>query len=152
MREMNNKKKERPAEWALALLGRCEYACLSLVDGTEPYCVPISHALVGDRVYFHSSPRGYKAELLAANPRVCLVAVADVHAIPARFTTEYSSAIAFGTARRVDDPEERRLALSAICEKYAPTNPHREKCAANANAETAVYCVAIESITGKRSE
>ena len=67
MREMNNKKKERPAEWALALLGRCEYACLSLVDGTEPYCVPVSHVLVGDRVYFHSSPRGYKAELLAAS-------------------------------------------------------------------------------------
>ena len=31
MPEMLNKKKERPAEWALALLGRCEYACLVAV-------------------------------------------------------------------------------------------------------------------------
>ena len=90
--------------------------------------------------------------LLAANPRVCLVAVADVHAIPKRFTTEYSSAIAFGTARLVTDPKERYEALMAICEKFASTNPHREACAAKAGAETAVYCVELASITGKRSE
>ena len=132
MPEMLNKKKERPAEWALALLGRCEYACLGLTDEAQPYCVPVSHVLVDGCVYFHSNPRGYKAELLAQNPRVCLTAVADVHAIPMRFTTEYSSAIAFGTARLVHDPAERRRALSAICEKYAASNPHREKCAANA--------------------
>lgn len=152
MREMNNKKKERPAEWALEVLRRCEYACLSLADGTQPYCVPVSHALVGQRVYFHSSPHGYKAEILAANPRVCLVAVADVHALPMRFTTEYSSAVAFGMARLVTDPAERFAALLAICEKFAATNPNREACAARAGAETAVYCVEIESITGKRSE
>lgn len=152
MREMRNQKKARSAEWALELLDRCEYACLSLVDGAQPYCVPISHVRMGGCVYFHSSPHGYKAELLAANPRVCLVAVADVHAIPKRFTTEYSSAVAFGTARLVTDPKERYEALMAICEKFAPTNPHREACAAKAGAETAVYCVEIESITGKRSE
>lgn len=152
MPEMLNKKKERPAEWTLALLGRCEYACLGLADEAQPYCVPVSHVLVDGCVYFHSNPRGCKAELLAQNPRVCLTAVADVHAIPMRFTTEYSSAIAFGTARLVHDPAERRRALSAICEKYAASNPHREACAANAGPETAVYCVEIESITGKRSE
>lgn len=152
MREMRNQKKARSAQWALELLDRCEYACLSLVDGALPYCVPISHARMGMRVYFHSSPQGYKAELLAANPRVCLVAVADVHAIPKRFTTEYSSAIAFGTARLVTDPKERYEALLAICEKFASTNPHREACAAKAGAETAVYCVELASITGKRSE
>ena len=88
MPEMLNKKKKRPAEWALALLGRCEYACLGLTDEAQPYCVPVSHVLVDGCVYFHSNPRGYKAELLAQNPRVCLTAVADVHAIPMRFTTE----------------------------------------------------------------
>ena len=134
MPEMLNKKKERPAEWALALLGRCEYACLGLADEAQPYCVPVSHVLVDGCVYFHSNPRGCKAELLARNPRVCL------------------TAIAFGTARLVHDPAERRRALSAICEKYAASNPHREACAANAGPETAVYCVEIESITGKRSE
>lgn len=68
MPEMLNKKKERPAEWALALLGRCEYACLGLADEAQPYCVPVSHVLVDGCVYFHSNPRGCKAELLAQNP------------------------------------------------------------------------------------
>ena len=101
MPEMLNKKKERPAEWALALLGRCEYACLGLADEAQPYCVPVSHVLVDGCVYFHSNPRGCKAELLARNPRVCLTAVADVHAIPMRFTTEYSSAIHHRQTQRI---------------------------------------------------
>lgn len=151
MREMNNKKKERPAAWALDVLRRADYVCMSLADGSEPYCVPVSFALIGNCVYFHSNPRGYKAEILAANPRVCLVAVMDVKALPMRFSTEYSSAIAFGTARLANDPAERYKALSAICEKYALENPHRDKCSANAGPETAVYCVEIESITGKQS-
>lgn len=64
-------------------------------------------------------------------------------------TTGYSSVIAFGIARIIDEPSDKCKALDLIMKKYAPDikeNTYPDAIL----ARTAVIEITIERITGKR--
>ena len=110
----------------LEALDRCEYMVLAMTDEAGmPYCMPLNGVRVGEAVYFHSAQRGEKLTCLNLHPRVCLTAVGDQRVVQAAYETEFTSAVARGTAHEVCDPEEQKEALRAICQKYAPDCPDR---------------------------
>lgn len=149
---MRRKDREMPREFALAVIDKCMYATLSTAgaDGM-PYGIPVSPAREGDAVYFHCAAEGMKTDNMRANPNVCLSCVGDVHVPDGHFTTEYESAVCFGTVGEVTDPAEKIHALRLICLRYTPGNMAAfDSEVARSLSRTAVWKLTIRSLTGKR--
>ena len=95
-REMRRKNREISKECAYDIIRSSEYGFLSTVseDGS-PYCIAISHALVGNDIYFHCAKQGHKIDNIIKDNRVCFTAVGKTNILPEEFTTEYESAVAW---------------------------------------------------------
>ncbi len=136
-----------------AIIRRSLVCRLAMADGDRPYLVPISFGYRDRCLYFHSAGEGRKIDILKKNPRVCFEFDVDLNLKksdrPCRWGMKFKSAIGFGSARFIDDPEEKRFALSAILSQYS--NERFEMSDAELNGVT-VFCVKIEQITGKQSE
>ena len=112
---MRRKDREQSEEFGWDVLETCPYAVLSTTDDAGlPYSIPVSAAVAGGAIYFHSAKHGTKSKLLRAHPAVCLVGVRDVVPLPEAYSTEYASAIVRGTIAEVTDDAERVTALQAI--------------------------------------
>ena len=93
-------------EQAREILTRAEHGVLATV-GTDgwPYAVPVNHVLAGDVLYIHCAQEGHKLENIAHEERVSFCAVASARVLPASLSTLYESAIVFGRAAVVTDPD-----------------------------------------------
>ena len=96
---------------------------LGLTDGTFPYVVPLHYGFVfqdGKLVFYaHSAREGRKLDLIRANPNVCVELDSGATLIsggdaPCRYGASYASIIAFGTAKLVEDAEEKRRGLQLL--------------------------------------
>lgn len=122
--EMRRSDRQLSREEAEDILRRGEYGvlCTCGADG-EPYGTPLSYAYCGGKIYFHCAPGvGHKLANIAENPQVCFTVVGQTCLLPAKFSTIYESAIAFGTAHLVEG-DEKRAALRALLAKYSPQYP-----------------------------
>ncbi|MCF8080667.1 MAG: pyridoxamine 5'-phosphate oxidase family protein [Desulfobacterales bacterium] len=126
---------------------------LAMTDGLHPYVVPISFGYRGRCLYFHSAGEGKKIELLRENPRVCFEFDCDLNLKksdrPCRWGMKFKSVVGFGTARFIEDPAQKREALSVIMAHYAG---ERFELPDEEIRRTTVFCVKIEQMTGKQSE
>jgi hypothetical protein len=150
-REIRRRNRALTEDQAREVLARAENGVLATVgaDGW-PYAVPVNHVLSGDSIYFHSALEGHKLENIAHAERVSFAAVASATVLPAKLSTLYESAVAFGRAALVTDAAEKRQALELLAVRFcgAPT-PEAEEEIATAGARTAVVRIRIERITGK---
>jgi uncharacterized protein len=135
-----------------AVIREARICRLGLCEGGQPYIVPLSFGYRDRTLYFHGAPEGRKMEILRSNPRVCFEFDVDAVIVEGqeacRWGMKYRSVIGFGRAVLVESPEEKRDALAIIMGHYSErsfTFPEREL------HRTAVFKVAIESMTGKRS-
>ena len=149
--EIRRKDRQLTQTEAYALLERCEYGVLSTVgeDG-QPYGVPMSFALVGDILYLHCARNaGHKCANLAACPRASFTVVGDTRVLPAKFSTAYESAVAFGS---VTPAEDRKKGLLALVDKYSPDFRSQGERYAEQSltaGEVEVYAFHIQHLTGK---
>jgi len=137
--------------FALEVLRDCEYATLATTnpDGT-PYCIPISSVTVGNAVYFHCANEGQKLINIKFSNLVCISGVRRTRLLPETFSTEYESAVAAGSCSIVTDNEEKIMALTKICEKYAQSNiKHAETEITESLHKTCVCRIDIIHISGK---
>jgi nitroimidazol reductase NimA-like FMN-containing flavoprotein (pyridoxamine 5'-phosphate oxidase superfamily) len=135
---------------ARGLLERGEFGILSTtsLDG-QPYGVPINYCCSGDVIYFHCARDGHKLENLTANNRVSFCVVGRTEVLPEKFATNYESAIVFGKAYELADPE-KHIGLLEIVKKYSPGFINEGLTyIENAAHKAKVYKIVIESITGK---
>lgn len=155
MREMRRKDRQRDQEFALRLFQACEYAVLATVneDGS-PYCIPISPVLTGEStLYFHCALEGQKMENMQREARVCLSCIGATQVEPEHFTTKYQSAVAYGRAKLVEDPQEKVEALRALCLKYTPSNMENfDQAVKNSISRTGIYRIDLETVTGKEKK
>jgi hypothetical protein len=136
---------------AREILARAEHGVLATVgaDGW-PYAVPVNHVLAGDVLYIHCAVEGHKLDNLGHEERVCFCAVASASVLPAKLSTLYESAIAFGRAAVVMDQAEKRRALEALAVRFCgELSPEAEKTIATSTAQTTVMRIRLERITGK---
>lgn len=54
------------------IIGECRSCTVSMTDGNEPYCIPMSFVYNGGKVYLHSGKEGKKYDILRKNNRVCI--------------------------------------------------------------------------------
>lgn len=151
---MRRKDRETSQENAYAILDRCEYATLSMInEDNTPYGVAISPVRENEHLYFHCAKTGQKNDNLKRNPRVHLFAVGRAENYPEKFAVKYESVMVNGKAEEVMEDEEKLHALRLICEKYAPNHldgfDNEIKAAFKA---TAIFKITIENISGKASD
>ena len=151
---MRRSDRAQDGAFALDLIDRCTYGVVSVSTGEDtPYCLPLSLVRVEDRLYFHCAREGRKLDLLRKNPRVCVTVVGgDEPAFvpPAMYTSYFQSAMVTGTAREVTDPDEKRRALRALCEKLTPGDMAAFDLAMDKSlAATALWRISMEEVTAK---
>lgn len=151
-----------PLEAALQLIDAAEFAVLSTVDEAgNPYGVPVSvvrdpeSAADAPLLYFHTTPfaGSRKALNMGANPRVSLVFVGRAETLGSKYTVDYESVVAAGTAQKLSEPARIKRTVDLLLARFAPMCSAEENAAyiaASKNYLPALWCVKVERLTGKR--
>ena len=99
-----------------------------MVDGGEPYIVPVNYGYRDGALYIHSSSVGRKIEILNRHPRVCFEiespAAITKHAEPCRWGAKARSIVGYGTVEIFTDVEAKKRGLDIIMAHYGKTDPN----------------------------
>lgn len=106
----------------IKILDKSLVAHVGMVDGDEPYVVPMNFGYImeGDKltIYLHGAKKGRKIDILRANPKVFFEMECDLKPfdgdVACRYGMAYSSLMGQGRAVIVEDVEEKKLALSTV--------------------------------------
>lgn len=138
-----------------SILCRATYCFMSLADGDQPYGVPLCFGHQDGVIHLHAATKGKKLDIIAKNPKVCLVFVGKTAMkpgeLPCDWTMAFESVIAFGKAAVVTDPEEKRASLAVIAAQYGYQDPVKAGFPDENLKITTVLRVRIDAVTGKRS-
>lgn len=126
-REMRRSKQALSQEDCIRVLEKGTSGVLAVSgDDNYPYAVPLSYVYCDSKIYFHCAKAGHKLDAIARNSKVSFCVIDQDQIVPEKYTTYFRSAIAFGTARVLEDEAEKREALSVLSGKYTP-DPDMEK-------------------------
>ena len=135
-----------------AIIEKAAVCRLGMLDGDQPYIVPLSFGYQDNTLYFHGALKGRKNDLIKKNPNVCVEFDIAVEALSddnaCEWSMKYQSVIGSGKAAFVDDVEEKRHALGGIMAHYSDKAFVFPKQMVRA---TAVIKVEIKRMTGKQS-
>ena len=95
---------------------------LGLAVDNEPYVVPMNYGYTMEdgklTLYLHSALRGKKLDMIRANSRVFFEIDCDLlpfeGQLPCQYGLSYSSLMGRGTARIIEDAEEKMQAMTAL--------------------------------------
>ena len=95
---------------------------LGLAVDNEPYVVPMNYGYTKENgklvIYLHSAVRGKKLDMIRTNPKVFFEIDCDLlpfeSELPCQYGISYSSVMGRGTARIVEDVEEKKQAMSIL--------------------------------------
>ncbi|MGM9629165.1 pyridoxamine 5'-phosphate oxidase family protein [Butyricicoccus sp.] len=120
-REMRRHRQALTEAECIAVL-ECGTSGVLAVSGDDgyPYAVPLSYVYADGKLYFHCAVEGHKLDAIARNEKVSFCVIDKDRVVPEEYTTYFRSVIAFGTARVLEQPEEKRHALELLAEKYSP--------------------------------
>jgi hypothetical protein len=102
------------------------YLGLSM-NGT-PYVVPLNYSYSEGTIIFHCALGGKKLDFIRTNPLVCFTVGRQAgpvrgHAGGNFCHADSDSVICYGTARIIEDLEERKIALNAFNRRFQPDAP-----------------------------
>lgn len=125
---------------------------IGLIDGDEPYIVPICFGYERGALYFHGALEGRKTELIRKNNRVCFEMDTDVEMVaseqPCKWAVKYRSVLGTGRAFILNSDEEKIRALQLIMKNYSDNEFSFTKATLDS---VLVVKINIETITGKQS-
>jgi nitroimidazol reductase NimA-like FMN-containing flavoprotein (pyridoxamine 5'-phosphate oxidase superfamily) len=137
------------------ILDEALIAHLGIVDEDgQPFVIPTLHARLGDLVYCHGSSVSRTLKALGAGTRACLTVSLIDGLVLARsamhHSANYRSAVLLGTARLVEDPDEKMRAFEAIVEHIVPGRwPDIRWPSENEMKATAVVALPIDEASAK---
>ena len=134
------------------IIRRASICRIGLVDGDEPYLVPVCFGYERSALYFHGALAGRKVELIRKNSKVCFEIDTDVEIVNVETlcdaVVKYRSVIGVGRAYILENDEEKTHGLNLIMRQYTKGDFSFPKSELD---KTLVVKVDIESITGKKS-
>ena len=106
----------------MRILDTAKVLHLGLAVDNEPYVVPMNYGVAWEDgrlvLYLHSAVQGKKLDMIRANPRVFFEMDCDRMPFqgdkPCQYGLVYSSVMGRGTARIVEDVEEKKKAMSLL--------------------------------------
>ena len=124
-----------------------------VIDG-QPFATPTAFWRHGDTLYWHGSSASRMMRHLKAGVPVCLTVAHLDSLVLARsgfnHSVDYRSAMCFGTARLVEDPAEKIVALDAMIDRFYPGRAAALRTATPQEIKaTAVIAMEIEEAVGK---
>lgn len=104
------------------ILDKSKVVHLGMVDGNEPYVVPMNYGYIMEdgklTIYLHGAKRGRKLDLIRKNPKVFFEMCCDIEPfegeVACKYGITYASVMGRGIAEIVEDVEEKKFALSAL--------------------------------------
>jgi nitroimidazol reductase NimA-like FMN-containing flavoprotein (pyridoxamine 5'-phosphate oxidase superfamily) len=135
-----------------AVLKKAFVCHLGLADGDQPYVVPMNYGYEDGHIYLHGAAEGRKIDTIRKNSKVCFEMETFQPEIvkggdqPCDWGTAFRSVIGFGTARLLEDPEEKIRALSIIVKAHDDRDFTFPEAMLSL---TAVIDVTISEMTGK---
>ena len=107
-----------------AVLDEAIVCHLGFVQDGQPFVIPTLHARLGNELYIHGSSASRALKIAAGGVPVCVTVTLLDGLVLARsvfeHSVEYRSVVVLGTARLVEDPEEKMKALEAFTEQLIP--------------------------------
>ena len=105
-----------------AILDAAKVLHLGLAMDNEPYVVPMNYGCTWENgkmvLYLHSALQGKKLDMIRTNPRVFFEMDCDLTPFegekPCQYGLAYSSVMGRGTARIVEDVDEKIRAMSVL--------------------------------------
>ncbi|VBB09491.1 pyridoxamine 5'-phosphate oxidase [Lucifera butyrica] len=151
-KEMRRQDRELAPEETAEILTNGVYGVLSLNgqnSGNHAYGVPVNYVYNGNCLYIHCAMEGEKLARIHNNNKVSFCVVGKANILPEKFSTQYSSVIAYGQAHAAGE-EERVNALLAFIDKYSADFKEKGiEYVAKAQQKTQVVRIDIEHVTGK---
>ncbi|MCD8049367.1 MAG: pyridoxamine 5'-phosphate oxidase family protein [Clostridia bacterium] len=121
-REMRRKDREVDEARAREILCTEDWGVLS-VEGDDgfPYGVPVNYAFVEGKIYIHATNgESHKSDAIRRNEKVCFTVVSRHEIEKEKLTTDYASAVVFGTARIIEEREGKIDAVKKMMSRLAP--------------------------------
>lgn len=135
------------------VISEARFCRLAMVDEGIPYVVPMCFGYEDGKLFFHSAVAGRKLDIIRRNGLVCFEITAEAEVLLAAAAdgggVRYRSVIGTGTARIVEDPDEKEHALQVLSRHYFGHDIDLPDAAAR---RTVAIEVRIDSMTGKRNE
>lgn len=106
----------------IEILDKSKVLHLGMVDGDEPYVVPMNYGYEfnDDKliVYLHGARRGRKIDLMRTNPKVFFELECDITPfegeIACKYGITYASVMGRGVAEILEDPQEKCHGLNVL--------------------------------------
>jgi uncharacterized protein len=141
------------------VLEEAEICRIALVDGNEPYLVPMNFGYKNNTLYFHSATAGRKIDILKENNSICFQMDIKAQLVrsenPCNWGMKYLSIIGSGKAHLIDDISGKKEALDIIMAKYSPKSLESDENLFEYSEQSLnnvlVIRVEVEEITGKKS-
>lgn len=121
-------------------------------DDQWPYAVPINFIYdeQKNRILFHGSRSGQKADSLRRDDRVCFTACKEERIDPEVPWAPYvRSTIVFGRCSEITDPDEKLRALRLFAGKYYPDRDTVEEEVMRSGKAACMFEIRIEHLCGK---
>ena len=150
-REMRRAKCALNNETAEKILREGIFGVLALSgDDGYNYAVPLNYAFADNKIFFHSALTGHKIDAVKNNDKVSFCVVGRHDVVAEEFTSYFTSVIAFGKIKIVEDTAEKIHALELLADKYSPNVDKnlREKEISRFNA-VKILILKIEYLSGK---
>lgn len=149
-RKMRRHKQQLDHEECEQILASARRGVLSVqgVDG-YPYGLPMNYVYDNGCIYFHSATSGHKIDAIASCDKASFCVLDDGRREPGDWWWHFRSVIAFGTIRRIEDPDELVRLLRKLGEKYFPADYDIEGDIARNLRRVALLELRIDHLTGK---
>lgn len=137
------------------IIKECKSCTVSMADGDEPYCIPMSFVYNDGKVYLHSGKEGKKYDILCRNNRVCIawsIIMKDVNyqdkEIGCSYFMQCKSVLARGRVKFIDDDdlERKREILDLYMSSFVN---YKVKYSDPAVHSVLIWEVDIEEMSGK---
>ena len=104
------------------ILDRAKVVHVGMVDGDEPYVVPMNYGytyLDGKlTLYMHGATKGRKLDVMQANPKVFFEIDCDLEpfegSVACQYGISYSSVMGRGTAEILENPQDKMAGLTYL--------------------------------------
>ncbi len=134
------------------ILSKSEVCRIAMVDGTEPYIVPLNYAHSNNMLFIHSAPEGRKIEVLKRDGRVCFEIEYGSEVLmgnpPCKGTAKFRSLIGYGRIEIATDTATKKLGLDLLSAKYGNIAGEYDK---ESFDKVVMLVLIIDKISGKQS-
>lgn len=149
-RKMRRAKQELSEEECIDILINQPRGVLALLgDYDYPYALPMSHAYVDGKIYFHGAKTGHKNDAVKNHEKVSYCVMDEGVLNDDGWSYTFRSVIVFGKITTLTDKDEKIDRLTYLGDKFFPTHEETVKEINRLIDKTEVFEISIDHISGK---